>query len=96
MTPETPEEAMTFGELLGLIADQQRRLSVLEIAFSSLSFCLDEKAVLLLTQRLRLEAQNHDHDENMRQHFSRLAEEVEKHRAPINIPLQGDDRSPLF
>ncbi len=27
-----PEEAMTFGELLALIADQKRRLSVLEVA----------------------------------------------------------------
>lgn len=38
------EEAMTFGELLALIADQKRRLSVLEVAFSYLAFGLDDKA----------------------------------------------------
>ena len=27
------EDAMTFGELLALIADQKRRLNVLEVAF---------------------------------------------------------------
>ncbi len=38
MTTDKPEEAMTFGELLALIGDQQRRLTVLENAFSSLIF----------------------------------------------------------
>ncbi|MGE9550463.1 hypothetical protein ACQPT2_04395 [Erwinia amylovora] len=85
MNAENPEEAMTFGELLTLIADQQRRLSVLESAFSSLSFCLDAKASLLLIQSLRLEAQNQDRDENMQQHFSALANELEKRHGVINI-----------
>ena len=38
MTTEKPEEAMTFGELLALIGEQQRRLTVLENAFSYLTF----------------------------------------------------------
>ncbi|MFS2224038.1 hypothetical protein [Pantoea sp. B65] len=78
MTAEKPEEAMTFGELLALISDQQRRLTVLENAFSYLSFCLDEKSNQLLIHSLRLESQNQNHDENMQQHFSRLAAELEK------------------
>ncbi|MBP2170924.1 hypothetical protein J2125_004116 [Erwinia toletana] len=78
MTAEKPEEAMTFGELLALISDQQRRLSVLENAFSYLSFCLDEKSNQLLIHSLRLEAQNQNHDEGMQQHFDRLAGELEK------------------
>lgn len=84
MNSENPEEAMTFGELLALIADQQRRLSVLESAFASLSFCLDEKASSLLIHTLRLEAQNQDRDENMQQHFSHLADALEKRHGVIN------------
>ncbi|WP_437610689.1 hypothetical protein [Erwinia sp. V71] len=78
MTTEKPEEAMTFGELLELIRDQQHRLAVLENAFTSLSFCLDEKSNQLLIHNLRLEAQNQNHHEHMQQHFSRLATELEK------------------
>jgi len=78
MNAENPEEAMTFGELLALIADQQRRLSVLELAFSSLSLCLDEPAALRLIDKLRLEANSPEHDENKRQHFAALAEELAK------------------
>ncbi|MCP1437380.1 hypothetical protein J3D56_000816 [Erwinia persicina] len=78
MNVENPEEAMTFGELLALIADQQRRLSVLEVAFSSLSLCLDEQAALRLVDKLRLEATRSDYDENKRQHFAALADELAK------------------
>lgn len=85
MNSENPEEVMTFGELLALIADQQRRLTVLESAFASLAFCLDEKAALLLIHSLRLEAQNLDRDENMQQHFSHLADALEKRHGVINI-----------
>ncbi|WP_034914030.1 MULTISPECIES: hypothetical protein [Erwinia] len=85
MVNENPEETMTFGELLTLIADQQRRLTALESAFSALSFCLDEKASGLLIQSLRLEAQNQDRDENMQQHFARLAEHLEQRLAVVNI-----------
>ena len=56
MTTDKPEEAMTFGELLALIGDQQRRLTVLENAFSSLIFCLDDRASQLLVHNLSLEA----------------------------------------
>ena len=41
MMTENPEEAMTFGELLALIAEQQRRLTVLESAFSCLLYTSD-------------------------------------------------------
>ncbi|OON40707.1 hypothetical protein BTJ39_06380 [Izhakiella australiensis] len=78
MTTDNPEENMTFGELLTLIGDQQRRLTVLENAFAFLSFCLDEKANQLLLHSLRLESQNQNRDEALQQHFSRLAEELEK------------------
>ncbi|MEM6159725.1 hypothetical protein AAH446_04030 [Erwinia sp. P6884] len=84
MTPEKPEETMTFGELLTLIADQQHRLSVLENAFLSLSASADENASQRLINHLRQEAQKED-DENRQRHFSRLADELEKRHDRINI-----------
>jgi len=83
MTTDKPEEAMTFGELLALIGDQQRRLTVLENAFSSLMFCLDDRASQLLAHNLSLEAQNQNHDEQLQQHFARLAESVQKRSGGI-------------
>lgn len=83
MTTDKPEEAMTFGELLALIGDQQRRLTVLENAFSSLMFCLDDRASQLLAHNLLLEAQNQNHDEQLQQHFARLAESVQKRSGGI-------------
>lgn len=44
MNSDNPEHAMTFGELLELIHDQQRRINVLETAFSYLAFGLEKKA----------------------------------------------------
>ncbi|WNN46015.1 MULTISPECIES: hypothetical protein [Winslowiella] len=85
MTADKPEEAMTFGELLALISDQQRRLSVLENAFSYLSFCLDEKSNQLMIHSLRLEAQNQNRDETMQQHFTRLADELEKRNGILKV-----------
>ncbi len=88
MMTENPEEAMTFGELLALIADQQRRLTVLESAFSSLTLCLDERAAHLLVHHLTLEAQNQNHDEPLQQHFARLALTLQKpHSAQPADPL---------
>lgn len=85
MTAEKPEEAMTFGELLALIGEQQRRLTVMENAFSYLAFCLDDKSNQLLIHSLRLEAQNQNHDEALQLHFARLAAELEKRHAPVKI-----------
>lgn len=85
MTADKPEEAMTFGELLALISDQQRRLSVLENAFSYLSFCLDEKSNQLMIHSLRLEAQNQNRDETIQQHFTRLADELEKRNGILKV-----------
>lgn len=79
MMTDNPEEAMTFGELLALIAEQQRRLTVLESAFSSLTFCLDERGAQLMVHHLTLEAQNQNHDEHLQQHFARLAQVLQKH-----------------
>ena len=78
MHAENPEEAMTFGELLTLIAGQQRRLSVLENAFSSLSLCLDTHTSQLLIQQLRLQALNQEYDDNIQQHYTELADALEK------------------
>ncbi|MFT4463753.1 MAG: hypothetical protein ACMX3H_01775 [Sodalis sp. (in: enterobacteria)] len=86
MTPEKPEEAMTFGELLQLISEQQRRLSVLEIAFSYLSFSLDEKANQLLIHNLMLEAQNQNRDALMQKYFAQLAEELARRVMPVTLP----------
>ena len=85
MNTEKPEEAMTFGELLALIGEQQRRLTVLENAFSYLTFWLDAKSNQLLIHSLRLESQNQNYDEGMQLHFARLAEELEKRSAPVKI-----------
>lgn len=73
------EEIMTFGELLALIADQKRRLNVLEVAFSYLAFSLDDKATQLLIHSLKLEAQNQNRDAETQKHFARLATELESH-----------------
>lgn len=81
MMTDNPEEAMTFGELLALIGEQQRRLTVLESAFSSLTFCLEDRAAQLLVHHLTLEAQNQNHDEQLQQHFSRLALALQKHHS---------------
>lgn len=81
-----PEEAMTFGELLALIGEQQRRLNVLEIAFSYLSFSLDEKANQLLIHNLILESQNQNRDAIMQKYFAQLAEELAKRVGPIIPP----------
>ncbi|ERK07019.1 hypothetical protein L579_2435 [Pantoea sp. AS-PWVM4] len=78
MTHDKPEEAMTFGELLALISEQQRRLTVLESAFANLTFCLDDRASQLLVHNLTLEAQNQNHDEQLQHQFARLAEEIQK------------------
>ncbi|NLU17855.1 MAG: hypothetical protein GXW94_19190 [Serratia liquefaciens] len=72
------EEAMTFGELLALIADQKRRLSVLEVAFSYLTFGLDDKSNQLLIHSLKLESQNQNRDAETQKHFAHLATELEK------------------
>ncbi|AGB82096.1 Uncharacterised protein [Serratia rubidaea] len=79
---EKSEEAMTFGELLTVIADQKRRLNVLEVAFSYLAFGLDDKANQLLIHSLKLEAQNQNRDAETQQHFAQLAGELEKHLQP--------------
>lgn len=86
MAADNPDEAMTFGELLVMIGEQQRRLTVLENAFSTLSFCLDDKANQLLIHSLKLEGQNQNHDEKLQQHFIRLAGELEKRTGvlPVN------------
>ena len=86
MNVNKPEEAMTFGELLELISEQQHRLNVLEIAFSYLSFSLDEKANQLLINNLMLEAQNQNRDAVMQKNFSQLAEELAKRVRPAVPP----------
>lgn len=84
------EEAMTFGELLALIGDQKRRLSVLEVAFSYLAFGLDDKANQLLIHSLKLEAQNQNRDAETQQHFAHLAAELEKRSHSAQPPLDAE------
>lgn len=86
---EKPEETMTFGELLTLIADQQQRLNVLESAFLSLTASVDEKTGQSLIEYLRLEASKAARDENRQLHFARLADEVEKRHGQMNISQQA-------
>ncbi len=86
MMTHKPEDAMTFGELLELISEQQRRLSVLEVAFSYLAFSLDEKANQLLIHNLLLEAQNQTRDAGTQSCFSRLANELTTRMTPAAIP----------
>lgn len=78
MAHDNPEQAMTFGELLEVIGEQQRRLTVLENAFSWLTFCLDDKANQLLIHSLRLEGQNQNRDEQLQKHFISFADDIEK------------------
>ena len=85
MFQDKPEEAMTLGELLDIIREQQRRLTVLENAFSLLPFCLDDRANQLLIQNLRLEGQNQNRDEQLQKHFSHLADEMVKRLTPVAV-----------
>ncbi|BES85322.1 hypothetical protein PEC302107_20820 [Pectobacterium araliae] len=78
MTVEKPEEAMTFGELLELISEQQRKIDALELAFSSLAFCFDEKANKLMIHNLALESQNENRDPTVKKYLARLAAALEK------------------
>lgn len=86
MTTEKPEEAMTFGELLALISEQQRRLVALEHAFTTLTTSLSEEAQRVLVQQLHEAAQNQHHDALLRQQFSRLTQEIEKRAGLPPVP----------
>ncbi|RAU34858.1 hypothetical protein DBY66_002950 [Pantoea sp. RIT413] len=88
MITDKPEEAMTFGELLALIAEQQRRLTVLETAFTSLTLSLDAPAVQLLAQNLTQEAQNQQHDASLQQQFFRLAKTLRQRTDPLSAEAQ--------
>jgi len=88
MITDKPEEAMTFGELLALIGEQQRRLTVLESAFTSLTLSLDASAVQQLAQNLTLEAQNQQHDASLQQQFFRLAEKLRQRTVPLSAEAQ--------
>lgn len=94
MSADKPEESMTFGELLQLIGEQQRRLNVLEIAFSYLSFSLDEKANQLLINNLRLESQNQNRDVVMQKYFNQLADELTRRTAPLAAPAPAAGTPP--
>lgn len=78
---------MTFGELLQLISEQRRRLSVMKIAFPYLSFRLDEKAKQLLIHSLMRESQNQNRDALMQKHFEQLAEKMTRRVTPVTPPL---------
>ncbi len=78
MTVEKPEEAMTFGELLELIGEQQRRIDTLELAFSSLALALDEKSTKIVLHSLTLESQNENRDAVTKKHLALLAAAFEK------------------
>lgn len=86
MAHDHPDEAMTFGELLEVIGELQRRLTVLENAFSWLTFCLDDKANQLLIHSLRLEGQNQNRDDALQKHFTQLADEMEKRLGSPTVP----------
>ena len=78
MTVEKPEQAMTFGELLALIGDQQHKIDALELAFSSLAFALDERTAQLLLHNLKLESHNEIRAEQTKKHLALLITVFEK------------------
>ena len=78
MTVEKPEEAMTFGELLELIGEQQRRIDALELAFSLLASSLDEKAARLMAHHLKLGSQNENRDPLVKKYLALQAAAFEK------------------
>ncbi|RRO08088.1 hypothetical protein [Pectobacterium aquaticum] len=82
MRVEKPEETMTFGKLLELIGEQQRKIDTLEFAFSFLAFCLDEKANRLMIHNLTLASQNENRDPAMKKYLARLAAALEKNSGP--------------
>ncbi|MEA9391976.1 hypothetical protein SJI19_15725 [Acerihabitans sp. TG2] len=91
MVTNKPEEAMTFGELLDVISEQQRRLSVLEVAFSYLSFSLDEKATQLLIHNLSLEAKNQTRDASTQACFAQLANDMAQRMNADTSPIAQQD-----
>ena len=84
MNNDNPEHAMTFGELLELIHDQQRRINVLETAFSYLAFGLEGKSCQLLIHSLKLEANNQTYDTKSQEYFAKLAEQFEVRNSGVS------------
>lgn len=78
MTVEKPEQAMTFGELLALIGDQQYKIDAMELAFSSLAFALDARTAQLLLHNLKLESHNENRAEQTKKHLALLIAVFEK------------------
>lgn len=72
------EDAMTFGELLALIADQKRRLNVLEVAFSYLAFSTDDKSQPTADPQPEAGIAQPEPRRRNAKHFAHLAEELEK------------------
>ena len=89
------EDAMTFGELLALIADQKRRLNVLKWLSLIWPSARMTKANQLLIHSLKLESHSQNRDAETQKHFAHLAEELEKclHGSP---PPAGANNALLF
>ncbi len=79
MNHSKPEEAMTFGELLTLIHQQQQRLQVLEISFSRLIASLSPELQQQMSTFLAVQATASDNDPGLQQQFAALASDIQRH-----------------
>ncbi len=82
MNQSKPEEAMTFGELLTLIHQQQQRLQVLETSFTQLVTLLDPRLQQQLIGYLSAQSDATDHTPELQQQYAALASEI----APAPFP----------
>ena len=77
MNHSKPEEAMTFGELLTLIHQQQQRLQVLEGSLSQLMTLLSPTLHQQMIHYLTDQAEALENPPELRQQFTELASDIQ-------------------
>lgn len=82
MNQSKPEEAMTFGELLTLIHQQQQRLQVLEGSLSQLMTLLSPTLQQQMIHYLNDQAEALENPPELRQQYTELASDIQSRTLP--------------
>ena len=82
MNHSKPEEAMTFGELLTLIHQQQQRLQVLEASFSQLVTLLSPGLQQQMLSFLAGQAGGLGNEPELCQQYADLASDIQRRTLP--------------
>ncbi|ARU93618.1 hypothetical protein [Tatumella citrea] len=82
MNNSKPEEAMTFGELLTLIHQQQQRLQVLESSFSQLITLLSPGLQQQLVSYLSVQAGVLENEPDLQKQYADLASDIQNRTLP--------------